>query len=419
MPVQDSIRETAADAFARDTIEAVAIARDACSKLIEMKSPGSRAVSAVAETLGIHRKLAWPLIKVAYSDDPFVAAKHMPASRSIDALSKAVKNQGMDSSLIDAIRGASDRFQTLMSTHASDRVEFDMLIDSYCADRDHRDEERWRQHSYEGNSFTWGGHCKTLLALSIMAPSRVHDRHFDMVQVRGLMGFRQTRPGVRWLVNQSVTVDDEKRPETGMRREALDPEAAERHRGVPVLPAYCSDPVPELLRTPTPDGMVQDEFVSSEVGLLGERSLVTGEVLRDVAPTHATEHDKTAHFGSAVRTPAEMLHFDLFVHAGLFGDVERELCVFSDVAASVAFGESDELPVGDTIGELGRGLSMVHAPDLPGYQDLARDVFERLSLDPSDFELYRIRIPYPPFPATVMVRHPLLPKDQVESFRGA
>lgn len=411
-PVQS--RNAASDAFARDTVETVAVARDAYSKIIEMKSPGSRAVSAVADTLGIHRKLAWQLIKVAYSDDPFVAAKHMPSARSIEALSKAAKKRGVDVALLDAIRSASDRFQALMSVHAADKVEFEMLIDSHCADQDQRDDERWRQQSYEGNSYTWGAHCTTLLALSILAPSRVRDRHFDMAQIRGLMGFRQTRPGVRWVVNQSVAVDDEKRPESGMRREALDPEAAGKHNGVPVLPEYCSDPVPELARTPLPDGMMQDEFVSAEVGLQGERTLVTAEVLRDVAPTHATEQDKTAHFGSAIRTPTETLHFDMFVCAGLFGDVNRELCVFSDVASSIAFAESDELRVGDSISRLGRGLSMVHAPDLPGYQHLASDIFERLSLDPSDYELYRIRIPYPPFPATVMLRHQLLPKDQIE-----
>lgn len=400
--------------FERDTVEAVSLAKDSYSKVIELKCPGSKAVSAVAERLGIHRKLAWQLIKVAYSEDPFVAAKHMPSARSVEALSNAARERGVDPALIEAIDGASQRFQSLITRHAADRAEFEMLIESHCGDGEHQDDHRWRQMSYEGNSFTWGAHCKTLLALSIMTPSMERERYFHMVQVRGLMGFRQTRPGVRWVVNQSVAVDDEKRPESGMRREPLDPRAAAAHSGVPVLPEYCSDPVPELARTPTPDGMMQDEFVSGSVGLQGERTLVTGEILRDIAPTHATEHDKTAHFGSAVRTPAEMLHFDMFVRAGLFGDVRRELCVFSDTASSIAFGESDELMVRESISELGRGLAMTQAPDLPGYHDLASAVFGRLSLDPDDYELYRIRIAYPPFPSTVMVRHPLLSRELIQ-----
>lgn len=400
--------------FEQDAVEAVSLARETYARVIELKCPGSKAVSAVAQALGIHRKLAWQLVKVAYSEDPFVAAKHMPSPRSVEAITSAVRKQGMDDALVEAIHRASLRFQSLMTTHAADRAEFDMLVESHCRDGDHQDDHRWRQHSFEGNSFTWGAHCKTLLALSIMAPSDERDRHFHMVQVRGLLGFRQTRPGVRWVVNQSVAVDDEKRPESGMRRQALDPTAAAAHNGVPVLPEFCSNPVPQLVRSAGPDGMMQDEFVSGEVGLQGERTLVTGEVLRDIAPTHATEHDKIAHFGSAVRTPTEMLHFDLFVRVGLFGEVQRELCVFSDIAASVSFAESDKLVVRESISHLGCGLGMAQAPDLPAYHDLLRSVFRRMALDPSEYELYRIRIAYPPFPATVMVRHPLLPMQSID-----
>ncbi len=390
------------------------MARETYARVIELKCPGSKAVSAVAEALGIHRKLAWQLVKVAYSEDPFVAAKHMPSARSVEVIAKAALKHGMDREVIDAIRRASDSFQALMNTHAADRAEFDILIESHCRDGDHHDDQRWRQLSFEGNSFTWGAHCKTLLALSIMLPSEDQERHFHMAQIRGLMGFRQTRPGVRWVVNQSIAVDDEKRPESGMLRQPLDHEAAAAHSGVPVLPGFCSDPMPTLERTATPDGMMQDEFVSAEVGLQGERTLVTGEVLRNIAPTHATDHDRTAHFGSAIRTPSEMLHFDFFVRAGLFGDVERELCVFSDIASSVSFAESDKLLVRDSISRLGRGLGMAQAPDLPAYHDLLRYAFDRLRADPSEYELYRIRIAYPPFPATVMIRHPLLPKQSIQ-----
>ncbi len=399
--------------FEEDTVRVIDAAREAYARVIEMKCPESRAVTAVAEALGIHRKLAWQLIKVAYSEDPFVAAKHMPSSKSLGALARAARTHGVDPSLIETIAEIDARFGRVMETHAADKAEFDMLVEAHCLAGAHRDDERWRQLAYEGNAYTWGAHCRTLLAMTVMTPSRDRDRYFDVAQIKGLMGFRQTRPGVRWLVNQSVAVDDEKRPESAMWREALDPEAAEAHNGVPVLPEYCSDPVPELERAETHDGMVEDQFVSGRVGLPGERTLVTGEVLRNLAPTHATEFDKTAHFGTAVRTPSEMLHVDLYVRAGLFGDVERELCVFSDISSSIAFGASDELLVAGSIEEFGTGIPGAGVPEVPGYHDLARGVFARLGADPDQYELYRIRIAYPPFPASVMVRHPLLPMENI------
>ncbi len=400
------------DQFQADTVEAIRIAREAYCQIIEAKCPGSKAVSAVSEAFGIHRKLAWQLIKVAYAEDPFIAAKHMPSSRSISVWIQAAESCGIDDGLIEAVRQAGQRFQSLIDTHAASKAEFDILIESSNSVKDAHSEERWRQHSFAGNSFTWGAHCRVLMAMCILMPSDDREDHFHMAQIRGLMGYRQTRSDVRWVVNQSVALNDDVEHETAMQRVAIDPQAASAHNGVPVLPEYCSDPMPALTRSKTHDGMMQDEFLSSEVGLQGQRTLVTGELLRNIAPTHATPADKIAHFGTAVRIPAEMLHFDLYVRAGLFGEVERELRVFSDIASAVAFNDSDVLSVSDTITRLGRGLTLAQSPDLSGHHDLTRSIFDRIGLNPGEYELYRIRMAFPPMPTTVMMKHELLPKEE-------
>ncbi len=396
--------------FEADTMRAVSAARAAFASIIELKCPGSNAVSSIAAAFKIHRKLAWQLIKATYSDDPFVAARHMPTPKGIEVWTKSMRDLGMPTELIAAIKAADARFQDLVQTHAADRAEFDMLVESTRSGADRHDEERRRQQSFEGNSFTWGARCKVQLALCVLMPSEDRPGFFHVVQVKGLMGFRQTRPGLRWVVNQSVAVDDNVQEEAAMQRVPIDPAAAAAHNGVPVIPAFCSQPMPKLERTVAAGGMMQDELAPTEVGLSGERTLVTGEVLRNIAPAHATENDKVAHFGTAVRTPAEMLHFDLFVHAALFGNVARELRVFSDMASPIAFSDADALKVSDTISRLGRGLDMAQAPDLVGYRSLAASIFERLETSPADYELYRVRMAYPPMPTTVMFKHDLPPR---------
>jgi hypothetical protein len=400
------------DRFAADTVEVIGAVRDVYARVIEENCPGSKAVSAVSSAFGIHRKLAWQLIKVAYAEDAFVAAKHMPSSKSVDALVRAAKLSGVAEELIASIRETDERFQALIDTHASSKPEFDMLIESTYAVPDSGAEDRWRQQAFEGNSFTWGAHCKMLLAMCVLMPSEDREHFFHAAQIRGIMGFCQTRPGVRWVINQSVALDDDAQHEQAMQRVAIDPASAEAYNGVPVLSEFCSDPMPALQRSLTPEGMMQDEFLSSEIGLLGERTLVTGEMLRNIAPTHAMPNDKIAHFGTTVRTPAEMLHFDLFVHDGLFGDVERELCVFSDLASHAAFQDSDRLQIAGEVKKLGRGLDFAQSVDLPGYPSIARSVFERLGHNPDEFELFRVRMAYPPMPTSVMFRHELLPKDR-------
>jgi len=394
--------------FQADTVDAVRLVRDVFARIIERKCPGPKAVTNISRAFGVHRKLAWQVIKVAYEDDPFVAALHMPTGKSVEVWLEAARAADVPAELIDVARRAAARFEALAASHAASRDELEMLLESCAPGQDPESAERWRERSFAGNSFTWGARCKVLLALVVLAPSEDRARHFHVVQVRGLIGFRQTRPGVRWVVNQSVVADDQARMDGPVHRVALDPEGAGAHGGVPVLPDFCSTPVPALSRRSS-GGMVHDEFVAGPVGLEGERTLMTGEVIRNLAPAHATENDKVAHFGTAVRTPTELLHFDLFVHAGLFGPVERELRVFSDLASPVAFDEADALPVPERITRLDRGVALAHTPDIPGYADLASWVFERLGVRAQDYELYRVRMRYPPMPVTVMVRHLLPP----------
>ncbi len=400
--------------FEQDTIEAVARVRASFARVIELTCPGSKAAGAVAAAFGIHRKLAWQVTKVAYADDPFAAARHMPPARSVDVWFKAAGTAGVPEALVGQAREAWARFDALADRHASSRAEFDMLLESCGGSSEDGSDVKWRQMAYLGNAFTWGAHCRTLMAFCVLMPSDDRERYFHAVQVRGLIGFRQTRAGVRWIVNQSVVVDDQSRLTPGLDRRPLDAAGAAQHAGVPVMPAFCSDPMPKLERRIAPDGIIHDEFLAGPVGHSGERTLVTGEVVRNIGPVHATEDDRVAHFGTAVRTPAEVLHYDLLVRIGLFGPVDRVLRLFSDVASPISFDDRDALETSARLVPLGRGLSLAHTPDLPGYADLTASVCEAVAIKPEEYELFRVRIEYPPLPTTVMIRHPLLDADVFE-----
>lgn len=419
MPVDSPHQDSTAEGFRGDTIDAVTRIRDAYARILETKCPGSKAVTAVSDAFGIHRKLAWQVVKVAYADDPFVATRHMPPTRSVALWLQSAADAGVDPTLIEHARDALDHLEGVIQTHARSRSEFEMLVESVAlsddAQADIQTQEKWRQHAFMGNSYTLGVQCSVLMSLNVLMPSEDRAEHFHSAQIRGLMGYRQTRPGVRWVVNQSVVLDDDNKAQFAMTRHPLDPDAADRFGGVPVIPAFCSDPVPELRRVRTDHDMVQDELMPGEVGRTGQRTLVTGELLRNVAPTYATSEGKRAHFGVAVRIPTEMLQFDLFVYKGLFGAVQRELRVFSELVSAITFDEHDAIRVSDQIKHLGTGVSLAQAPDIAGYPDLARSVFTRLGADPNEYELYRVRMAYPPMPASVVYRHHMLPKDRAHA----
>lgn len=395
------------DSFEADLRATLSEVRESLALTIEAAGPKSASVSAIAEAFGVHRKLAWQVSRVVYGADPFEAARHVPTGRALEPWLRAVDDLGAESAAV-AVRDAAERFEAMLARHAATRAELEMLLDSCAARGGIDDGARWRQQAFQGNSFTWGAHCRLLAALCVLLPSDDRPCHFHAVQARGLIGFRQTRRGVRWVVNESVVADDAARVAHGLERRPLDPDAAARHSGTPVLPEFCSDPLPVLERRSGPEGIVRDEFAPGELGQRGERSVVTAEIVRNIGPVHATRGDRVAHFGTAVRTPAEMLHFDLFVRAGLFGTVEREVRVFSDLASPVAFGDEDRLSVPAELVSMGRGLGAAQCREMPSYPRLARAVFDMLGANSEDYDLFRVRLAYPPMPATVMIRHPLL-----------
>jgi hypothetical protein len=65
--------------------------------------------------------------------------------------------------------------------------------------------------------------------------------------------------------------------------------------------------------------------------------------------------------------------------------------------------------VADRLVHLGRGIERVRTADIPDYGDMLDTVFQVTGWNSKEFDVYRVRMRYPPIPASVMLRHPLPP----------
>ncbi|MFN8547231.1 MAG: hypothetical protein U0527_04480 [Candidatus Eisenbacteria bacterium] len=324
----------------------------------------------------------------------------------METLLLALRARMPDDALVRSLTAAADEFEQVARAHAGSRTHLDLLLQAQPDAAEERSEVRWRERAFLGNSFIWGAQAKVTLGLTLINFAARKRDWIDVAQVRGLVGLRRVRPNLHWVVNQSVVLNRRKRV-TSPKRRPLDEVAARAMDGVPVLPDFCSKPCPALRRRLSADGLVNDELLPAPVGASGQQTILLGEVLRELAPRHATEARQRAHFGSVSRTPSELLLLDHFVHRDLFPEVTRELCVFGEINSPVTMAEDDRLPVGDTIEALGAGVGAARTSDVPGYLELVRWTFDRLGWDATQFDLYRVRMAYPPVPASVMVRHPL------------
>lgn len=401
--------------FQDETTTVVAEIRDLFARVIESKCGAGIGLTDICDGFGIHRKLAWQLTKVAYGDDPFYAARYMPSPKALDTWVRSAEARGVDADLLDRVRTVSAKFEDLVQTHAGTRTAMDMLLESCVAEPSEDIDTRWRLRAFEGNSYVWGVQARSMVAFSVLSPSATRPGWLDVAQVRSLIDLRRTRPDTRWMIGQAMVLGNGEEPRVPD-RQPLDPEAAQSAGGVPVIGEFTTNPLPTLERRVSDSGAAIDELLPGQIGQAGKLTITTGETIRELAPAFAIEPGQRAHFGTGITTPAEAMIYDHFVHKDLFRGIERELCVFGELGRPYTHDEQDRLRVPEQIQRLGNGLSRVHTPDAPGYAALLRSVFERCGWQADEFDLYRVRMAYPPLSTSVMIRHDLPePPDWLEA----
>lgn len=403
-PTRPDIQEST---FEQDIADAMPALQDLFAGVLERYCGGGDAgITQICETLGVHRKLAWQVRNVAYQPDPFGAVRFMPSPAGMDSLLAALARLGLPEKTQATLRAAAESFNELVKLHAGDRNSMEMLVESASESALQQAEVKWREKAFQGNSFIWGAQARTLLTASLLNFSKGKPDWFDAVQVRGLIGLKRVRRNVHWIVGQSAIVDDAE-PGRHIQRIPIDPQGAEQMEGVPVMLDFCSKPMPKLRRRPADPGLLNDELLPAPVGFTGQQTIVTGEMLPQLSPIYATPGHKRMLFGAVVRTPSEVFVYDQFVHRGLFPKVKRELCVFGELNSPITQDDRDRLPAAETIEHLGRGITAARTPDVPGYQKILRAAFTAVGWDADDFDVFRIRMEYPPMPASVVIRHDL------------
>jgi hypothetical protein len=374
-----------------DTLQEV---RDQCNVLIDALCGAGARAKDVSDRLEVHAKLGWQLWNVAYSP-PLTALRFLPNSHGIKTIAEAAEAKGLPPAIVEKLRRAADELIRVMETHAEDREMFEMLVDA----RESSNEEaelKWRKQAFAGNSFTFGARAKCMLASAILFPAQ-EAGSFSLARLHGLIEIVRTRAGIRWPFANLVVQHGGGSHAPG--REPLDLNA----RGVPLLPEYCSKPLPPIERRIDGD-MVSDELLPGPVGLTGASTVFTGEILHKVGPVRGSRAGEVAHFGTGIRTPSELLVSDHIVHRDLFPGAKRDLRIFSELVSPTTRDDRDLLTVSEHLQHLGRGLDRVMIADVPRYAELLEETFSRIGQNPGDFDVYRVRMRFPPIPTSVMVR---------------
>ncbi|MCK4343582.1 MAG: hypothetical protein KAY37_17860 [Phycisphaerae bacterium] len=367
----------------------------------------------LSKRLKIDMKLAWRIVNVAHSADPFMLAQHIPGAAAIESFLKAAAKQNVSASRIEPAGAAVREFERLIDVHAGDRATLEMMLLGYAGEDCGRAILAQRKSAFAANGYIWGVQATTQLKVDFLRPAAEKGR-LDIATLRGFVGLRRIRPNVPWVIARARVSNDEGKLYPAFVRQPLAP-AEDDPTGTaeaPLLREFCSKPLPRFRRVSGPHGFLEDELAEGEVGNTGAVTCITGEVTHSAASYYRAEHNRWAALVVRMHTPCKALLFDLFVHEDLFGPIKPELHVYSELAGGppippIEGRERDRLATLEAVEHLGKGPAAVHTPHVPRHAEMIRYALDKLGWEGERFYVYRVQMQYPVIPTSVVIIHEL------------
>jgi hypothetical protein len=182
---------------------------------------------------------------------------------------------------------------------------------------------------------------------------------------------------------------------------------------MPLIPRFCSRPLPELHRFQGPDGWAYDELVRGPVGRDGLVTCVSGERYEAAVPFRWSQQNTAGQYRLIVRTPVQHVLFDLYLHESLshWGEatVRIDSLLEDRPRTGMSAGAGGPIRAPSAATRLG-APPRVQSPRYTDLGDLVRWAIERAGWGGlSEFRGYRAEFEYPPPPCELEITSPIAP----------
>lgn len=332
---------------------------------------------------------------------------HLPGIIALRSFLKAARKAGVGEAAVDAAMRATDAFNDLVNTHADDRTTFDSMISSLVVSDDAANITfQHRRATARGQAHLFGMQARAQFKCLLVQPSAQDPGLLDLANLTGFVSLRLWRPTQTPIVlTPAYTTNDDGTTTRSVRREPLDP-SADHAAGATLLPQFCEGPAVQLREVPTTPGRVLGELVGVGIGNKAAVTCVEGHLNRSAVPRYKDPGNKIGGHLAEIRVPCDTLFLDLLVREDTFGPLRPTVNMCADHLAELrAPGTSawQRLEPYESVEYLGKGTSVLYAPEYPRYPELGRYAFERLGWDAERFDVYRCRMEYPVLPSTVAI----------------
>jgi hypothetical protein len=376
--------------------------RGAFSDALTSVGADARNPQSISRTLGLNKNLAWKIAKIVEAEDPSVALEQMPGAAGIKLFLDGAARAGANAAMLQSARDAVKEYEQLIHLHSGDRATLEMMgTELGSAKRQERDEHH-RRLLFQGASYIWGAQARVLLKVGVVGPSAERGM-LDFASLGAVVDFRRIRHDVTWAIASRYHHNDDGSV-MSPRTEAIDPRFNSPSLA-PVMADFCSQPTPELRPTAGP-GRTVFELVEGPVGNTGSLTCVVGTIQRGIPYWRSAANEWGEH-AAVCDLPAELLIMDLYVHEGLGFGIPPESILRSEIGVHRPGTGERRLPLGEHLQDLGAGLLPLATPEVPRYQPMLEAVFRSTGWPRAQFHGFRMRIAYPVYPSSLVLRYRL------------
>jgi hypothetical protein len=348
--------------------------------------------------LKIDSKLAWQIFTVAKSDDPISQTRHIPSLVSVRRVTTAAGERGVPAEVLESIHAAVEEFESVGKRYAGDRASFAAMVSSI---RNEEDDSKLvalqqRRGVYRLNCQLWGAKIDT--SFTHYAYRRDSQDLLSSFLVNVKSGFQLLRTGTNPPVYGTwhyASKDAGEHP--AVEESPLDPAALMKY-GAPLLPEFCSSPIPQLEKINYTGNWDLHVLKTEQLGKLGAVDLAYGTAQKNVALTPLKDGSRIVFTGNRQRTPAETCVSELVLHRPTLGKLKPRFTTVPSTDGSLAAElarPTTNFPSHETVMEMGPVPEVAPVGDIGRYSEILADAYRRVGWDPSEFDVYRVTIPYP------------------------
>ncbi len=385
--------------FSNEAVICVRQAQAAVSDLLSGAGLGGARPTEVGRILGVDKTLAWKMSRFSESTDLIKAVKHIPGPGGVEIVLKAALDAGVGPDRVDAVRRADRAFREFVRQRAGDRRSFEAML--AAGGHDERIELEERKAYYQSGSAIWGVRAKMQMLTLCLRPSETMPDRIDVLQLGGFLNFERLRADVPWIIRRLWTSDTESKGDTDFQRSPLCPEAATGN-ALPLVPAFCTQPLPDINQYKGENGVIYDEIAPGPVGKHGSVTCITGELYTGALPLHRTPDNTFGRYELVLRTPVESVMFDIYLHKDLghFSDFDYTVFGLLEDRPGVGVGKSHDQPIepAQRASRLGEP-PIIQSNRFGEHRALVEYALDRAGWEPIEsFRGYRSELDYPATP---------------------